>query len=604
MIENILTPDGALKKIKDKIGPRYKLGIVLTIVIFCITHGYFFLNRYANEDYHHSVYVNNNGIEYGRWMSGFSVHYISPWVIGLIALIGIVISVTTIISIFEIKSSISIGLISLLMVSFPTLAYTFGYMIPAATYTISIMMSIIAVWVTRRYKFGYLLGGVCLAFSLGYYQSYIAITMTICVIDIILSVLESNISKEKLFKVLVNYFLMGIIGLILYFIILKSCIFLTGIQLDSYKGINQIGKIPFENIGQLLERTYKKFIAFFLGNKFFYNNIFTMIMYSCSFIVTAYLMYKQSKRISKLNKLVVVCLILIIPFCVNIIDFIVPASESNTLNIYACVMISLIPIKLIEGINLSKSKNLLFSSWMIVVALCTIGINYYYISNVYYLKLSTYYEQTQLFYNRLYSRIEEIDESRDNGKLAIMGNSGSIKSILGNQSNDFPIIMNDQGLRERYIGMSELDLLGTTYKGISFINNIIGKNYIMPTAEELEYIRSTEDYKKMDVYPARSSVKLIDDILVVKMEPSISVNAIEKNGELYLSVTDSEEYPDIQVAWYIYKDYEQIDTKWYDTDLSYSYTITGPGTYKATCFIIDKDGNPIYTADTESVIIQ
>lgn len=136
-------------------------------------------------------------------------------------------------------------------------------------------------------------------------------------------------------------------------------------------------------------------------------------------IISIILLYGNLKKVKITNRVATFIFIILVPFCVNIVDFISPNSKSGNLTIYACVMIFIIPILLLEKNNMKRVEIKKSIKWIAVICLIIIGVNNYYLNNIYYLKVSTYYKQTELFYNRLYSRIEEIDGFKPNMKIAV-----------------------------------------------------------------------------------------------------------------------------------------------------------------------------------------
>lgn len=92
--------------------------------------------------------------------------------------------------------------------------------------------------------------------------------MTMCVIDLIMESLDSNNDMKEVLNRVLKYFLLGLLGIILYFIGTKISLIITQSSLSTYKGANEMGKIPIDQIPFLLKRTYTNFIGFFLGNSF------------------------------------------------------------------------------------------------------------------------------------------------------------------------------------------------------------------------------------------------------------------------------------------------------------------------------------------------
>ena len=92
---------------------------------------------------------------------------------------------------------------------------------------------------TTLYRYGFLPGGLCLALSLGTYQSYLAVAMMLSVFAILMLAMEQTGVKEKVKRGL-RYLYMGLLGAVLYYVILQVLLQLQGKELDSYQGISGV----------------------------------------------------------------------------------------------------------------------------------------------------------------------------------------------------------------------------------------------------------------------------------------------------------------------------------------------------------------------------
>lgn len=170
-----------LETIREQIKKTFGLGgtaekikytSIVSLIIFFVTHGYFFLGKFANEDFHHSVLGYESRLSSGRWLGSIEMPYIVPWVIGLISAILMIITILLLVDLFYLNDKLTIFCTSALIITFPTLAYGYGYLFMAEIYSISLLMAVLAIWITTKYRYGLLLGSICLMISLAEYQSY------------------------------------------------------------------------------------------------------------------------------------------------------------------------------------------------------------------------------------------------------------------------------------------------------------------------------------------------------------------------------------------------------------------------------------------------
>ena len=85
-----------------------------------------------------------------------------------------------------------------LMMTFPTVASTMTFMFMAHTSGMGIFMVCLAVWLLRRYKFGWLPGTALLVCVLGIYQSYISFAITLMLMGMIVDLIHGKKFPEML----------------------------------------------------------------------------------------------------------------------------------------------------------------------------------------------------------------------------------------------------------------------------------------------------------------------------------------------------------------------------------------------------------------------
>ena len=179
------TPTESLQMWKKKIKSEWKLAFLAAVVIGLVVHLPMMLSDIPNHDGLASMYFDQNMITSGRWFlmvaCGFSSYYTLPWLIGLIAILWLGVTAALLVEFLEVKDRVTIVLISGLLVTFPALASTFAYVFTMDGYMLALMLAVAAVVCVKKLKSGFLPGAVCLAFSLGTYQSYLAFTVILCI---------------------------------------------------------------------------------------------------------------------------------------------------------------------------------------------------------------------------------------------------------------------------------------------------------------------------------------------------------------------------------------------------------------------------------------
>ena len=309
-------------KLKEE---QYKVPFVSALVIGLITHMVMIVNKYPNIDSMTNFYFDQNMVTSGRWFlmiaCGFSTFYDLNFVNGLLAIILISICAVYVTRFFDVKKKYSLILIPAVMATFPAVAATMSYMYTVDGYMLGLLLAILAAYVSRKYKFGFFAGMVLLAFSMGTYQAYVSVTILLCLFDIVFAV----INNDDIFDVWnkgFKYLMMGIGGGTLYFGILKICLAVQHKELDTYQGINEMGKFNFAMIPERIAHMYTDFGAFIFKGRIFVNNIFTMVIMSIivsSAIVAIFVLFAKNKAFKKwYNWLILLLCIGLMPFGTNI----------------------------------------------------------------------------------------------------------------------------------------------------------------------------------------------------------------------------------------------------------------------------------------------
>ena len=175
-------------------------------IIFCalistfawgtIAHGSFFLhNSFSHDSLNElvpSVMGNSWKIQLGRvfvpiYRLILGEIVTTPWTIGLLSLFYIAIAVFLVAKIFKIKSRSIIVLISgIFVTNISVISITATYIHDLDCYMFALALSVFAVYLWRKYKKGYLCGAIPICFSLGLYQSFISVTITLIIISLII----------------------------------------------------------------------------------------------------------------------------------------------------------------------------------------------------------------------------------------------------------------------------------------------------------------------------------------------------------------------------------------------------------------------------------
>ena len=307
---------------------EYAVPFWSAVIVGLLTHMFLFTNKLPNADAMTSFYFDQNMVTSGRWfltvVCGISSYYDLNWIIGILSVLYLAIAAVFISEFFEVKTLSARGCIGALLVTFPALTATFAYLYTADGYMLALLLAVLAAYFTKKYKWGFIGGAVCLACSIGSYQAYLAVTVLLCLFSLIGMCLENKPFKE-LWSRAWRYLVMGLGGGVLYYVALKVCLSVQGKELDTYQGINEMGKISLQTLPGMIYDAYFDFAAFALKGNIFINNGFSLVCVVLLTVVvcaTALFCYLKSKAFKRwYQTLLLLVFTAMIPLGTNIIFF-------------------------------------------------------------------------------------------------------------------------------------------------------------------------------------------------------------------------------------------------------------------------------------------
>ena len=281
------SPTQALTQWVRGIRKEYRTAFTAAFLLGLLIHMPVVLSDIPNHDGLGSMYFDQNMITSGRWFltvaCGFSSYFTIPWVIGLLGLLFLALASAALTALLELRDTVSVVLVSGLLVSFPALASTFAYVFTMDGYMLALLLAVLAVLCTKKHKWGFLWGAVCLAFSMGTYQAYLSFTILLCIYEVLMIFMEKGKVTGKL-RASCRYLYMGVLGAVLYYVILRVLLLIQGKELASYQGISGMeggGRFGAEAILHI----YRDFVSFSVKGNVLYQNIFSWT--ACIFLAAA-----------------------------------------------------------------------------------------------------------------------------------------------------------------------------------------------------------------------------------------------------------------------------------------------------------------------------
>lgn len=517
------TPDEILEKFLIWFDFKKKLAFIVSFVIGFITHISMITDYIMSQDgLWNSIQYFRPGdweITLGRWGINLTQRLNNFIAIPNLSTISCILIMSVvavlIVDLFELKNKTSIIITSSILVVAPSFLVTVLYIYTSLSYCMCMLFSVLAIWSIYKIankKFAYILSCIFFVLSLSIYQSYIGLSIGLCLMVSILDIIrdKKNI-KEVLLEVIKIGILIVIAG-IMYFVITKIILWLLCLEFASYKDANKFSILDIiKNLRISLIKTYKDFFAFFLRDRIIANSnyrreIFYLLLFISTFIITINKVFKSEKRKRLINITALLVLVMCLPVALNVIDLLFLDTEMYVLTAGQMIFIVPLCLALIECTDENK-----ILKWVSVISLLFIIGTYYIADNTSYTALKMTYNQAFTATERLIDRIENTPDYNKSYPIIFGG-------IIGN--NNFPRTSN---IYQYTIGQI---VNNTTFHGtyggqvgtwVNYLKVFFGMD-IIPAEANLYYtIVTSEEYKEMGIFPAQNSVKIRDGIIIVKL---------------------------------------------------------------------------------------
>lgn len=517
----MLSPAQTIQSIYRKIKREWKISFLATFLLGLAVHMPVMFSDIPNHDGLASMYFDQNMITSGRWFlmvaCGASSFFTVPWIIGLLGLFLLGLTTVLLCELLEIRKTWAVAAVSGLMAAFPALASTFAYVFTMDGYMLALLLSVASVLCTKKRRLGFLPGAVCLAFSLGTYQGYLAFAMILAIFAILALFCGEkgtgeNVSPVRCLREALRYLYMGVLGAALYYVILHVLLKIQGKELDTYQGISGMAGAGAGGLLSSLRAMYADFVSFTFKGTVLYQNGFALAACLLLAVSAAVVCICQAKRRKWWKNPAIFAIIIValiaLPLATNVILLISPHVTYHLLMRYQWVLYLIGAVALVEKCD---SRGMLegLAEWAAFAAAFVLVFCYGLTDNIAYVNLQRRYEKTYAYCLRLLDRIEQTEGYYPGIPIAMVGVVGDVQ---------FPVTDITLPVTGGMIGLSGDVLLYTGENYQVFMKNYLGATLNMLPVEAMSEMYFSEEYVEMDSFPGKNSVRIIDGILYIKTE--------------------------------------------------------------------------------------
>lgn len=510
---------------------------ILTFILGIIAHFLLLSNLIFSQDgLLHILHYSAGGYEasLGRWgidlFDSIRFNIAIPFLTTLISILIMSFISNFLIDIFEIKNRIFKIFTVLAMVLSPCLCMTLLYVYTADVYFYSMFFAVFTVYAfykIKNKKLGTFIGILSFILTLSTYQSYIGITISLILMLAIRKIITQEKSTIKVVKDLFIKALILIFSAILYLIITKILLDIWNLEMSTYGGVNNISlNTIIISFITSIKNAYLGFIKYFFADGIILNRTYKreklyLIFFIISILASILLFWEKYKKENNKKDLIIrylisMLFIVCLPLALNIVLVIAPGNEIYYLT--ATQMFLVIPF-LLSIFELIENKNVLTNilHWGLVIILAIIMVTYFISIIVTYQTAELTYNQAQSIANRILDRMEEYPGYRSGMNKLFAGVIDDLNFPKTLDIYNFAVTNSLKGsiFHGTYMGQEG------TWR--NFINTFCGTDISFCKDYEYYTIINTEEFKQMDIFPGENSVKMINDVMVVKFTDNPSL---------------------------------------------------------------------------------
>ncbi len=494
------------------------LAFVSAMVFYIVAHGLCFSNRIYSHDYLQSIYKNDAAwqVALGRFLQpvlmvlrgSISV----PWVIETITMVCVAVTAVLLYRLFQMESKTeALCLSGILSCNLVWTTSNASYMPWVDSYGICLLLSVWAVYLLRKNTWkGRILAVVSLVISLGFYQAYVFVYITLVVLQFIWNLRTKEDTKKELLSVCWHVGALVLAGL-LYFIGWK--IFQKALNIwtsDSYNGLASLGDYEGYSVGQLLKLSFVQFINFFLHPQIFVTftvreislGIFWVWVLRVTNLVAACLIlvgtFRSLKGRTVFQKVCKILLTLLLPFIMNGIS-ILSKGMVHDLMIFPYLFVYVYAIAM--GGELFKGRKICKRIYLAIPFAILIWANIVVANQAYY-KRDLQEEATLSLMTRIVDRVEQ-EPAYEAGvtPVAFAGSFMASEEIYGLPEFQDITLYSFSNTSLTYVGLPE-----------SYIKYVMQVNMNLTKTDLTD-----ERIESMPCFPKEGSVAMIDGIMVIKI---------------------------------------------------------------------------------------
>ena len=369
-----------------------------------------------------------------------------------------------------------------------------------------------------------IIGILALVYSLAIYQSYLSCSLALLCVGFILYCITEVDSKQCLKSVL-RIGIDLVISIIIYVITVKLSLIFWKTEMSSYRNMDQ-SWININALPSMIRDAYISFYNYYFADVMFNNQfrgkyIIHGVLIVMFIVMTAYLVIRSKTKCAV--KYVLICVdIALIPLLFNIVFLMTTTGVSfmmlpgvQYLYVSCAILTSIIIGEKSDNVDITKRIGVIIPCLTVIALMLVLYTN---ILQIFLLVDSVKVEtnKTKAIAMNLDYSIKANDDYSEDKRLLILGEykTGNYKDVWG-WDESYKNLLKGTVLE---FGQFWKSSSGTMNGWQHVFMYWCGTRYrICSNNEEAKNIKESQEYIDMPIYPKQGSMRLFDDIFVIKM---------------------------------------------------------------------------------------
>ncbi len=515
------SPEAFFAAVWGRIRPEWIACFVSAIVCGLVAHAYKLVNWLPNWDSLVFRHDSQNMTHLGRWFLSVaclpSSYYDLPWICGGLALLYVSVAAVCICALFRLRTKVAAALVGALLATFPTVTSTLTYCYVADGYASAFLLAVVsAMLFNARGIRNLVLGVVALTLSLGIYQAYVSVTITLLLVlqfeGLVFSRERALVSLRRAGRFLVG----GVCAAAAYVIVLRIVLALTDTQLSEYVAVSGDASAFLNPVYPLrvVWRSVRRVLLFFLDVRGGLNAHVAMNALMLVSLVALVLRAAVHGRVFRSPVRIVVFLAYVAaaPVCACPFFLLDPGTNYHNLMTMGFASAYGSFVLFYERQMFGRADFEQLKKWFVVVVGAFAVYDFVIIANIGYHKLQLAFLSSYGEAVRMADRIEETHGSDKCKTLAVLGIKPDSAAWSTHVRLDLTGMTDGSLLRPDDYTVNQSVITAT-------INDYCQKDFRFATVDERRALAKDPRVLKMPFWPERGSVAVIDGCVVLRLGP-------------------------------------------------------------------------------------